>query len=189
VALLAGVILVGTAVTASASIPDSQNTIHGCYATKGGTLRVIDTDAGATCAKGEQAITWNQQGPAGPQGPTGPAGASGGLVYFYSNPIEMPPGYETSFGSGCGSTVYHAISGGWEAYTNPNLPLSSAYYDVRLAASGPEIGTGNFVSQPTEVTPGTSENGLWVFHFKNVGTQSAYLKTYVVCMRLSAPTS
>jgi hypothetical protein len=35
------------------SIPDSQHVLHGCYASKSGTLRIIDTGAGATCIKDE----------------------------------------------------------------------------------------------------------------------------------------
>jgi hypothetical protein len=47
---------------------------------KGGTLRVIDTDAGQTCAKGESGLNWNQTGPQGPAGQQGPAGISGYLI-------------------------------------------------------------------------------------------------------------
>jgi len=40
--------------------------ISGCYNTASnpsGQLRVIDTQAGGKCAKNEQALSWNQQGP------------------------------------------------------------------------------------------------------------------------------
>lgn len=78
-----GAIVVALAVAASigyAAIPDSSGVIHGCYnqaANPSGALRVIDTDAGAKCAKNEKALTWNQQGPKGDQGDTGPAGPTG----------------------------------------------------------------------------------------------------------------
>ena len=66
---------------AYASIPDSGGTIHGCYASKDGTLRVVDPSAGQSCdPKHETALDWNAQGvqgPAGPAGPTGPTGAAG----------------------------------------------------------------------------------------------------------------
>lgn len=75
-ALAAAVVLAGGG-AALATIPDSGGVIHGCYSAKDGTLRVIDTDAGQTCAKGETALSWNQQGPQGPAGPTGPAGPAG----------------------------------------------------------------------------------------------------------------
>ena len=68
-----------------ADIPDS-GVIHGCYATKDGTLRVIDTSAGQSCdTKKEQPLSWNQTGPTGPTGSTGPtegvnAVGTGGLT-------------------------------------------------------------------------------------------------------------
>jgi hypothetical protein len=59
---------------AYASIPDANGVIHGCYTVKGGSLRVIDTAKGQTCATGQHALNWNQKGT---QGPPGPAGVSG----------------------------------------------------------------------------------------------------------------
>jgi type VI secretion system secreted protein Hcp len=55
-------------------VPDASGIIHGCY-DKGGHLRVLV--AGSTCQKDEQAITWNQQGPAGLNGAVGATGATG----------------------------------------------------------------------------------------------------------------
>jgi hypothetical protein len=62
---------------AYATIPGSDGTISVCYRSHGGALRVIDADAGATCAKNEQPLRWNQQGPRGDQGPPGPPGPPG----------------------------------------------------------------------------------------------------------------
>jgi len=59
---------------AYASIPDSGGVIHGCYANKDGSLRVIDPGSGGACdSKKETPLAWNQ---AGPTGATGPAGTS-----------------------------------------------------------------------------------------------------------------
>jgi hypothetical protein len=58
-----------------AAIPDSSGVIHGCYSTKNGALRVIDS--AAKCANGEVALNWNQQGPKGDLGATGPQGPKG----------------------------------------------------------------------------------------------------------------
>src|SRR5262245_59454874 len=60
-----------------AAIPGAGSVITGCYDTKTGTLRVIDDQAGNTCAITETQLTWNQIDPAGPQGPAGPTGATG----------------------------------------------------------------------------------------------------------------
>ena len=64
----------GVAGIALAAIPSSSDqTIHGCYQTKGGELRVIDTEASPpkSCKSTEQSISWNQQGPPGPPGEPG----------------------------------------------------------------------------------------------------------------------
>jgi hypothetical protein len=78
VALLAGIAcaLAAVAAAAYAAIPSSGNVIHGCY-DKAGALRVIDTDTGGKCAKGEQALAWNQQGPQGVPGLKGDKGDPG----------------------------------------------------------------------------------------------------------------
>jgi hypothetical protein len=73
-ALVAVLALVGAGI-AYAAIPDSSGVIHGCYATKNGALRVIDS--AAKCATGEVALNWNQQGPKGDTGATGPQGPKG----------------------------------------------------------------------------------------------------------------
>ena len=73
-ALVVVLALVGAGI-AYAAIPDSSGVIHGCYSTKNGALRVIDSSA--KCANGEVALNWNQQGPKGDTGATGPQGAVG----------------------------------------------------------------------------------------------------------------
>lgn len=81
--MLTAALLIGTVVTAYASIPGSDTVIHGCYLNRVGSLRVIDPSAGQQCLASEAAIQWNQQGlpgltgPQGPQGPTGLQGPKG----------------------------------------------------------------------------------------------------------------
>jgi hypothetical protein len=68
---------------ATATIPDSGGTIHGCYKTANGNLTLIDTGKGATCHASETAVAWTQKGvqglpgPQGAQGQQGPQGSSG----------------------------------------------------------------------------------------------------------------
>jgi hypothetical protein len=84
---LAGALALVVGVTvATGAIPDSGGVIHGCYLAgqnPSGQLRVIDSEAGATCGRNERALNWNQRGPQGdtgaqgPPGPAGPPGAAG----------------------------------------------------------------------------------------------------------------
>jgi hypothetical protein len=71
---------------AYASIPDSSGVIHACYQKTNGSLRVIDTQAGAKCSSTENPLTWNQTGPAGPRGPSDAFLASDG-----GKPIGLSP--------------------------------------------------------------------------------------------------
>jgi hypothetical protein len=77
--------LIGSSV-ASAAIPDSDGTIHGCVSETTGLVRVVDTakpgHLGSCNTTGprllrEAAVTWNQTGLAGPPGPPGPPGEPG----------------------------------------------------------------------------------------------------------------
>jgi hypothetical protein len=92
-----------------AAIPSADGTISACRDTQG-RLKVIDAEAGATCASGQQAMKWNQQGPQGPrgfmglQGPAGPAGSQGS-----PGPVSVYYGYD----NGGGNVLYeYATIGG-----------------------------------------------------------------------------
>ena len=72
---------------AYASIPDSEDEIHGCYGKSNGQLRVID-DEQAACKNNETALNWNthgQQGLPGQDGEDGENGAPGpsGVSHAY----------------------------------------------------------------------------------------------------------
>lgn len=54
-------VLVVAGGVAFGAIPDNAGVIHGCYSASTGALRVIDS-ASQTCASGETALNWNQQG-------------------------------------------------------------------------------------------------------------------------------
>jgi hypothetical protein len=74
-----GVVAIGAAGVAWATIPDAGGTIHACYSRSGGSLRVIDASV-TNCKQGETSLQWTvtgETGPAGPVGPTGPAGPAG----------------------------------------------------------------------------------------------------------------
>ena len=78
--VLGTIVAIGAFGIAAAAIPSGDGTIYACFHTTSGAVRVIDREAGATCASGEKLISWSQRGPTGPagaKGPTGPAGLSG----------------------------------------------------------------------------------------------------------------
>jgi hypothetical protein len=80
---LVGLAIVGALVVggiAYATIPDAGGVIHGCYKKSSpnqGTLRVIDSEKGQTCASAETPLNWSQTGPQGIQGPKGDTGPTG----------------------------------------------------------------------------------------------------------------
>ena len=65
------VLMIGGAV-AYAAIPAADGTITACMLKPGGTIRLIDAEAGATCKKTEQKVEWNQEGQPGPPGVLSP---------------------------------------------------------------------------------------------------------------------
>lgn len=80
--LAAGALIVAAVVAvpalAAAAIPNSATgMINACYATNGGALRVIDTQAGQTCRTGEQALNW-------------PASGSTATQYGTSQSVNLP---------------------------------------------------------------------------------------------------
>ncbi len=106
VAALAGLLIGACATIASASIPDDEGVITGCYSQPSGILRIIDV-AVDDCKATETELAWNQTGepgptgppgapgpqgepgPAGPPGPPGPAGAMTG-VEVVSDDFTVP---------------------------------------------------------------------------------------------------
>jgi hypothetical protein len=75
-AAVATIVMVGGAGIAYATIPGSNGVIHGCYDTRSGELRVVDS-AESSCRRGERSIRWNETGPRGPAGAAGVAGPAG----------------------------------------------------------------------------------------------------------------
>jgi collagen triple helix repeat protein len=74
VAVLAAVVI------GHAAIPGAGGVISACYnvsSNPSGSLRVIDAQAGAKCAKNEKLLTFNQTGPQGLKGDPGTPGTNG----------------------------------------------------------------------------------------------------------------
>lgn len=122
-AITALLLLVGG--IAVASIPDSSGVIHGCRKNSDGSVRVIDSDAGQTCAHGWTALNWSQTGPRGPAGPASLAV----LDVAMAQPVFVEPGSSNQGNQACPSQGgYIAIGGGVDAdaVANPDLDQLSA---------------------------------------------------------------
>lgn len=133
VAIAAMVTGIGT--VAFATIP-ADNIINSCYnstANPSGSLRVIDTSTGATCAKNERPLSWNQVGPRGLQGVPGPQGSVG-----ETGPQGIPGATGATGDTGLqGATGPQGPAGpatygdGYQANAgNVSLGGSGVYYDV-----------------------------------------------------------
>jgi hypothetical protein len=70
-------VLAAGAALAAERAPERKATgvINACVKKPGGRVRVVSGPA--QCRRGEQAVSWNIQGPAGPRGATGPEGPAG----------------------------------------------------------------------------------------------------------------
>jgi hypothetical protein len=121
--------LVLAAGVALGSIPDASGTIHGCFKTSDGQLRVIDPSAGGACTSSETALDWNIQGAQGAAGPTGaqgiqgPQGAQGPRGATGSSGYEQIHVQSTTDGSGNGTAEADCpagkrpVMGGYELTT------------------------------------------------------------------------
>ena len=69
-------VVVSSLLIGMAAISASATTvIHACYMKTTGSIRLVP--AVTDCHSNEQAVSWNEEGPAGPPGPPGPAGPKG----------------------------------------------------------------------------------------------------------------
>jgi hypothetical protein len=119
----------GAALGASSSIPDSSGTIHGCYRSMTGALRVIDTGAGGSCLGDETSVKWSQTGPAGPS----TAGSSGLDTTTVSNSGTEGLGRSDVY---CPSDHPYVLGGG-------GYPLNSGVVDTNasLVLDAPDYNT------------------------------------------------
>jgi hypothetical protein len=161
---------VGLAVTAGgiayAAIPDSGGTIHACYASKDGTLRVIDPGSGQSCdTKRETALNWNQTGPSGPQGVQGPPGATGEQGPPGSTGPAGDPGFEVV------TKDLTGVAGGFSVTTGVGCPSG------KIAISG-GWHTSLDAIDPVETHP---DGQFWDFTVVNPSSQTETITLYAVC--------
>lgn len=162
---LSAAIVLATGTAALASIPGPGGVISGCRQTTSGRLRVIDSQAGQTCRSSEEALNWNQSGPAGPPGPPGPQGPAGGSSNVYTasggdavNPanytvittLNLPPGKFLITGKGLalnqtGQTVMIACNmyqgNDYVDTSDATLPQGTPFGDIFSTATIPFLAT------------------------------------------------
>ena len=153
-AAVAGLFVLVSGGVGHAAIPDASGIIHGCYATKGGSLRVIDPAAGESCdAKKEVLLNWNQTGPTGPQGPVGamgpqgavgPAGPQGAVgPTGPQGPVGLTgpqgPAGSTDAYANYGATSFQRIEEG-TTQTVASVTLPAGSYTLAATVSGPRAG-------------------------------------------------
>ena len=119
IAVMAGIIVAGGLLlvggVAFGTVPDANGHIQACFKTVGGQLRVLDTDTGDTCNRGETAISWSQGGSETGEVP------QGGMVFFDS--ADCPAGW-SEYTPARGRTVVGLQPGG-----NLNGTVGSAFTD------------------------------------------------------------
>jgi hypothetical protein len=147
-AVVSGIAILGLAAAgiAYATIPDSGGVIHGCYDTKTGALRVIDT---GSCVAKEAALNWNQTGPQGIQGVPGPQGPAGVAPAWARIDLN---GNVTSGHNVAQGNVSHPQLG---VYCIGGLTVDGVEFDPSVGtASGPagftSDGNGGFVPSPSQ---------------------------------------
>lgn len=141
------------------SVPDSSGVIHGCWNTKTGSMRVIDTEATPpqTCVKSERELTWNQRGPAGP-----PGTAVSGYVLRFST-VVVGPGEGLRVEAGCLSGQA-PVGGGYETHSE-------------LTPSPVQV----IYSKPAQVGAGWG----WAVFFQNNGPNLEQVDVYASCIPIS----
>jgi hypothetical protein len=140
---------------AVAAIP-SGGVIHGCFAKRTGALRVIGSRK--HCARGEQALSWNQQGKPGLPGPQGKPGLPG------QQGPQGVPGSDAQFnGAGAGGD----LTGTFPA---PQIRAGAVTAD-KVA---PNSLTGNEIDESTlgQVPNSTLLGGLPAGSYSHTGVSS-----------------
>jgi hypothetical protein len=131
--LLATLVIAGSAVGfaagAVASVPDANGVIHGCYRKADGRLRVINTDRGQSCIKGERLLDWSKQGPQGVQGLQGEQGIQGPT----GTPGVTSPAITEHLTSSFTPATDRSSVVSW---TQPPNTVATVYWRVSLIAPG-----------------------------------------------------
>jgi hypothetical protein len=157
---------------AYATIPDSNNVIHSCYTTKGGSLRVIDPGAGESCNLKESPLDWNAQGPTGPTGPAGAQGQTGPTGPAGSQGPKGDQGPAGISGLEQASRSVNLAPGGW--IVTVDCPTG------KLALSGGWDSSG-FDTFDVTVSNPYNDNSGWSFVFVNKSSSTITIVAKAMC--------
>ena len=170
---------------ALATIPDTAGVISSCYLKDGqagaGRVRVIDAQAGQTCASTENPLSWNRQGLRGPQGLPGPAGAAGAAGPAGPTGPQGPQGPQGP----AGASGYRVESKLVDVPAN-----QQRFFDV-WCTSGTAIGGGVKIETGTQSdlrVIGTAPNGAaaWrVAVFNQSWLSGMTVRGYAVCLNVN----
>lgn len=111
-ATVAVFVAIGGGAIAMGGVVDSSGQIRACYDKKGpdrGDVRLL---VKGKCSKSENAISWNQRGPAGEQGPQGQPGAAADAVAAVLSADGSGSGLDADLLDGADSTAFLSTSGG-----------------------------------------------------------------------------
>lgn len=142
---------------AFAAIPGSDGKIDACYEPGQSSLRVIDTEAGATCRPQEKSLSWNQTGPAGPAGPQGPAGPRGPSDGYHASVLPFEDVEIAASGADTHVISLSLPAGAYILTTTMNLQRSKT--GTSLVQCGHHSGGGAFAGGYSESLNGDQDYG------------------------------
>ena len=129
---LIALILAASSFGASATIPDADGVIHGCFSRSDGRLRVINTDRGRSCGPREKPLNWNEEGRRGRRGPQGLQGEAG------PQGLQGDPGDQSPFVTTVvASTTVAASPTSYDAsWTLPDETIGHLYWRATITTPG-----------------------------------------------------
>ena len=159
---VAALVCAAIAGVAYAAIPGTNGQISACYKKIGGSLRVIDAQAGAQCKPNEKPLKWNKKGPPGADG------VSGWKVVRVL--ASFPPGFQGAVSAMC-PTGRKPLGGGWFPVDNQG--------SLNVLGSFPADPTGGSGGPPT--SPSDFQGWALYANNPNLGGGTATAIVYAVC--------
>jgi hypothetical protein len=126
-ATLALFLAAGGAAWAASSSP---KTIHACFKTRGGSLRVA-----AHCKRGERSLNWNQVGPQGLKGAKGASGSKGARGSTGLQGLAGPAGPSDVYATGLATGT---LTNAYASFAKLSLPAGSYLLEAKATFNSEE---------------------------------------------------